>query len=104
MVQPKRDSNKPPRWEAYPQQVYYLAIGINLSEIKEVLSACRSRRPRREFRVANHNGTQESWSDRHLHRCVGLKGIPETIETVFPTTQMQLCMVPSGRPSLNYIG
>ena len=36
--------------------------------------------------------------------CVdGLKGFPEAIETVFPDTQIQLCIVHMVRHSLNYV-
>src|SRR5262249_1370387 len=34
----------------------------------------------------------------------GLKGLPEAIETVFPKTQVQLCIVHLVRHSLNYVG
>jgi putative transposase len=33
----------------------------------------------------------------------GLKGFPEAIETVFPKTQVQLCIVHLVRNSLNYV-
>ena len=33
----------------------------------------------------------------------GLKGFPEAIETVFPRTQVQLCIVHLVRASLNYV-
>ena len=37
--------------------------------------------------------------------CVdGLKGLPEAIETVFPKTEVQLCIVHLLRQSLNYVG
>ena len=37
--------------------------------------------------------------------CVdGLKGFPEAIETVFPQTEVQLCIVHLVRHSLNYVG
>ena len=36
--------------------------------------------------------------------CVdGLKGFPEAIETVFPRTQIQLCLVHMVRHSLTYV-
>jgi len=37
--------------------------------------------------------------------CVdGLKGFPEPIETIFPATEVQLCIVHLVRHSLNYVG
>ena len=37
--------------------------------------------------------------------CVdGLKGFPETIETVYPRAAVQLCIVHLVRNSLNYVG
>jgi putative transposase len=40
-----------------------------------------------------------------LIACVdGLKGFPEAIESVFPKTEVQLCIVHLVRHSLNYVG
>jgi len=40
-----------------------------------------------------------------LIACVdGLKGFPEAIETIFPQTDVQLCIVHLVRHSLNYVG
>jgi putative transposase len=35
--------------------------------------------------------------------CEGLTGFPEAIETVFPRTQVQLCIVHMVRNSLSYV-
>ena len=35
--------------------------------------------------------------------CDGLKGFPEAIETVFPKTKVQLCIVHQVRNSLKYV-
>jgi putative transposase len=34
----------------------------------------------------------------------GLKGFPEAIESIFPQTEVQLCIVHLVRHSLNYVG
>jgi putative transposase len=55
--------------------------------------------------IAGALGNKRDDADRHLHRCVdGQKGFPEAIESVFPQTEIRLCIVHLVRHSLNFVG
>ena len=86
----------------------YVAIGVNLQGVKEVLGLW-----------AGPTGTTgegaKFWlqvltelknrgvDDVFIVSVDGLKGFPEAIETVFPEAQVQLCIVHQVRGSLNYV-
>jgi len=82
----------------------YLAIGIKLDGGKEVLGMWVSENEGAKFWLQvvtelNNRGVVDIFI-----ACVdGLKGFPEAIETVFPRTQVQLCIVHMVRHSLNYV-
>lgn len=82
----------------------YLAIGIKLDGEKEVLGMWVSENEGAKFWLQvvtelNNRGVKDIFI-----ACVdGLKGFPEAIETVFPKTQVQLCIVHMVRHSLNYV-
>lgn len=82
----------------------YLAIGIKLDGEKEVLGMWVSENEGAKFWLQvvtelNNRGVEDIFI-----ACVdGLKGFPEAIETVFPRTQVQLCIVHMVRHSLNYV-
>ena len=83
----------------------YLAIGVNLDGMKEVLGMWIAQTEGAKFWLQivtelNNRGVKDI-----LIACVdGLKGFPEAIETVFPKAQVQLCIVHQVRHSLNYVG
>lgn len=82
----------------------YLAIGVKLDGDKEVLGMWVSENEGAKFWLQvvtelNNRGVEDIFI-----ACVdGLKGFPEAIETVFPRTQVQLCIVHMVRHSLNYV-
>ena len=82
----------------------YLAIGINLDGDKEVLGMWVSENEGAKFWLQvvtelNNRGVNDIFI-----ACVdGLKGFPEAIGTVFPKTQIQLCIVHMVRNSLAYV-
>jgi putative transposase len=82
----------------------YVAIGIGLDGQKDVLGLWSSSHEGAKFwlgvlREIKNRGVKEI-----LIACVdGLKGFPPAIESVFPQTQVQLCIVPLVRASLNYV-
>jgi len=83
----------------------YLAIGINMSGMKEVLGMWIAQTEGAKFWLQivtelKNRGVQ----DILIASVDGLKGLPEAIETVFPKTQVQLCIVHLVRHSLNYVG
>jgi putative transposase len=83
----------------------YLAIGINMSGIKEVLGMWIAQTEGAKFWLQIVTELKNRGVQDILIACVdGLKGLPEAIETVFPKTQVQLCIVHLVRHSLNYVG
>lgn len=86
-------------------KVVYLAFGVTMSGVKELLG----------MRISPNEGAK-SWlsvetelqnrgvRDIFIARVDGLKGFPEAIESMFPKTQVQLCIVHLVRHSLKYVG
>jgi len=82
----------------------YLAIGINLEGIKEVLGIWIARTEGAKFWLnvlteLKNRGVK----DVFIASVDGLKGFPEAIEAVFPQTQIQVCIVHMIRYSLKYV-
>ena len=82
----------------------YTAIAITLEGKKEVLGLWSSANEGAKFWLQVLTELQTRGVRDILIACVdGLKGFPEAIETVFPRTQVQLCIVHLVRASLNYV-
>jgi putative transposase len=82
----------------------YLAIGVNLDGIKEVLGMWTAETEGAKFWLQVVTELKNRGVKDIFIACVdGLKGFPEAIETVFPETQVQLCIVHMVRHSLNYV-
>jgi putative transposase len=82
----------------------YVALGINLEGRKEVLGLWTSANEGSKFWL--HVLTElRSRGVRDIYLvCVdGLKGFPQAIESIFPSAQVQLCIVHMVRASLNYV-
>src|SRR5262245_28382815 len=83
----------------------YLAIGINLEGFKEVLGLWIAPTEGAKFWLQVVTELKNRGVRDIFIACVdGLKGFPEAIETVFPQTEVQLCIVHLVRHSLNYVG
>jgi putative transposase len=83
----------------------YLAIGINLEGFKEVLGLWIAQTEGAKFWLQVVTELKNRGVQDIFIACVdGLKGFPEAIETVFPQTTVQLCIVHLVRHSLNYVG
>jgi putative transposase len=86
------------------KRAVYVAIGITLEGQKEVLGLWTSANEGAKFWLQvltelNNRGVKDIFI-----ACVdGLKGFPAAIETVFPKTMVQLCIVHMVRASLNYV-
>jgi putative transposase len=80
----------------------YLAFGVNLQGLKEVLGMWASETEGAKFwmQIVTELKTR-GVSDIFIACVDGLKGFPEAIEAVFPQTQVQLCMVHLVRHSLS---
>ncbi len=82
----------------------YLAIGVNMQGTKEVLGMWASENEGAKFWLAVVTELKNRGVRDVFIACVdGLKGFPEAIETVFPKTTIQLCLVHLVRYSLAYV-
>jgi putative transposase len=82
----------------------YLAFGVNLYGLKEVLGMWAAEAEGAKFWMQVVTELKSRGVQDVLIACVdGLKGFPEAIEAVFPQTQVQLCMVHLVRHSLSYV-
>lgn len=82
----------------------YLAIGITLDGVKEVLGMWVAENEGAKFWLQVVTELRNRGVQDIFIACVdGLKGFPEAIETVFPRTQVQLCLVHMVRNSLKYV-
>lgn len=82
----------------------YLAIGITLEGLKDVLGMCVAETEGAKFWLQVITELKNRGVKDIFIACVdGLKGFPEAIETVFPKTQVQLCIVHMVRHSLRYV-
>ncbi len=82
----------------------YLALGINLEGEKELLGLWIAATEGSKFWLSVFNELKSRGLQDCFIACVdGLKGLPEAIETVFPHTQVQLCIVHKLRNSFKYV-
>jgi putative transposase len=82
----------------------YLAVGITMNGDKEVLGMWMSLNEGAKFWLSVVTELKNRGVQDILIACVdGLKGFPEAIGSVFPSTQVQLCVVHMIRNSLNYV-
>ena len=83
----------------------YVAIGVSLAGMKEVLGLWIAQTEGAKFWLQVVTELKNRGVSDIFIACVdGLKGFPEAIETVFPKTEVQLCIVHLVRHSLNYVG
>lgn len=83
----------------------YLALGIKLDGEKELLGIWIAQTEGAKFWLQVVTELKNRGVSDIFIACVdGLKGFPEAIETVFPKTAVQLCIVHMVRHSLNYVG
>ena len=82
----------------------YLALGVNLAGYKELLSLWLAESEGAKFWLAILTELQNRGVKDILIACVdGLKGFPDAINSVFPATQIQLCIVHMVRNSMKYV-
>ena len=83
----------------------YLVIGVTLAGYKEVLGMWIAHTEGVKFWLQIVTELRNRGVQDILIACVdGPKGFPEAINTVFPKTEVQLCIVHLVRSSLNYVG
>ena len=82
----------------------YLALGIRMDGEKELLGIWIAQTEGAKFWLQVVTELKNRGVSDIFIACVdGLKGFPEAIETVFPKTAVQLCIVHMVRHSLNYV-
>jgi len=82
----------------------YLALGVNLEGHKELLGMWLSESEGAKFWLSVLTELQNRGVKDILIACVdGLKGFPDAINTVYPETQIQLCIVHMVRNSVRYV-
>jgi len=85
-------------------QAVYLALGINLEGHKELLGLWVGETEGSKFWLNVLTELKNRGVADILIACVdGLKGFPDAIETIYPKTQIQLCIVHMVRNSLKYV-
>lgn len=89
---------------AVKNKAVYLALGINLEGDKELLGIWIAQTEGAKFWLQVVTELKNRGVQDIFIACVdGLKGFPEAIETVYPKTAVQLCIVHMVRYSLNYV-
>lgn len=82
----------------------YLALGVNVEGHKELLGMWISENEGAKFWLNVLTELQNRGIKDILIACVdGLKGFPDAINTVYPDTQIQLCIVHMVRNSLKFV-
>jgi putative transposase len=82
----------------------YLAIGIGMDGIKDVLGIWIEKSEGAKFWLSVFTELKNRGMNDVLIACVdGLKGLPEAIESVFPQAEVQLCIVHMVRNSLKFV-
>ncbi len=82
----------------------YLALGVNMEGHKELLGLWLSENEGAKFWLNVLTELQNRGVKDILIACVdGLKGFPDAINTAFPETQIQLCIVHMVRNSMKYV-
>ena len=82
----------------------YMALGVNLDGNKEVLGLWIAKEEGAKFWLKVVTELKNRGVKDMFIACVdGLKGFPEAIESVYPETQVQLCIVHMVRNSLRFV-
>jgi transposase-like protein len=83
----------------------YTILGVNIEGRKEVLGLYISENEGANFWLQILTDISNRGVKDILIACVdGLKGFPEAIESIFPETEIQMCVVHQIRNSLKYVG
>ena len=89
----------------YESRAVYTVLGLNMSGRKEVLGLYLSDTEGAKFWLTVLTDLQNRGIEDILIASVdGLTGFPEAIATIYPKTEVQLCIVHQIRNSLRYVG
>ena len=88
----------------YVSKAFYTVLGVNLEGKKEILGLYLNESEGAKFWLQVLTDLQNRGVEDILIASVdGLKGFPEAINSVFPDTEVQLCIVHQIRNSLKYV-
>jgi putative transposase len=86
------------------KKAVYIAIGINMSGIKEVLGMWVGENESAKYWLSILNGLKNRGVEDILIACVdGLTGFDNAIEAVYPKTEIQQCVIHQIRNSTKYV-
>lgn len=86
------------------KKAVYIAIGINMDGIKEVLGMYVGENESAKFWLSIMNGLKNRGVEDILIACVdGLSGFPQAIEAVFPHTELQQCIIHQIRNTTKFV-
>ena len=86
------------------QKAVYTVLGLDIEGKKDVLGLYLSETEGAKFWMQVLSDLSNRGVEDILIACVdGLKGFPEAIESIFPETEVQLCVVHQIRNSLKYV-
>lgn len=88
----------------YVSKAVYTLLGLNLQGKKEILGIDLSESEGANYWLSVLTGLQNRGVEDILIACIdGLTGFPEAIATIFPKTEIQLCIIHQIRNSLRYV-
>jgi transposase-like protein len=86
------------------KRAVYIAIGINMAGIKDVLGMYVGENESAKFWLSIMNGLKNRGVEDILITCVdGLTGFPQAIEAGYPDAEIQQCMIHQIRNSTKYV-
>lgn len=86
------------------KKAVYIAIGINMEGMKEVLGMYVGENESAKFWLSIMNGLKNRGVEDILIACVdGLSGFPQAIEAVFPQTELQQCIIHQIRNTTKFV-
>src|SRR5262245_16850294 len=87
------------------KKALYIAVGVNLEGRKELLGLWLGEGEGAKFYLQSLNElASRGVEDIFIAREDGLEGLPEAIESVFPKTTMQTCVLHLVRRSMSFVG
>lgn len=86
------------------KKAVYIAIGINMDGIKEVLGMYVGENESAKYWLSILNGLKNRGVEDILITCIdGLTGFPEAISAVYPKTEVKQCIIHQIRNSTKYV-
>ncbi|WP_186801338.1 IS256 family transposase, partial [Escherichia coli] len=88
----------------YQSKAVYTVLALNLEGKKEVLGLYLSESEGANFWLSVLSDLQNRGVEDILIACVdGLTGFPEAINSIYPQTEVQLCVIHQIRNSIKYV-